>query len=200
MAKQAVARKIFITNEEILELQKGDTIDGEELEQYLCVSRKDNPQIFQLVLWKLKDRIERVKRRYGSPVTATCENGRINILTDIEASEYNTNYFQIHEKSLWRCHQKTVAVDAGRLDSSQRETHDRALVVQGMKLSALKRVEKKIQLMPTQRNIPGLSGKQVHNPSAYKTANADINIGDEDEDTDYETELEIETETTNRRN
>lgn len=136
------------------DFEKGDVISTDEIERVLCLSRND-PK-FSFALLALRDKLLRGLRLLQKNWTVTTEGMRLNILTDAQAADYNREMFERRLRGANRDHRRNLGVDKSQLNAEQIQVHERALVVQSLKLAAMRRTRKEIKLELEKRKVPGL--------------------------------------------
>lgn len=136
-------------------LSKGDTITTYEIERVLSINA--NHPAFRLALLGLREQLLKSLAILGKHWTVTTERNCLNILTDEEASVHNARLFASKERSMKRDHWRQLNVDQSNLSDIQRDQHERTLIVQSLKLAALKQTRKEIRIALATRSTPGLT-------------------------------------------
>lgn len=138
--------------------KKGDYLDPDFVEAIVEVSRKDCR--YSLRATNLAQQIERELWERGKQYTVCIRDHGIAILTDVEASAYNQDRWEYHQRGLGRSHRKMAAVDIALIPEDVRKKHDRHLVLQGATLAAIAATRREIQPLPVGQPRRGLPEPQ----------------------------------------
>ena len=137
-------------------INKGDIVSTAEIEVVLSMS-KDHPS-FRLALLGLKEQLEKGLTSLGKIYTITTENCCLNVLTDEQAAPYNQALFEQRMRGMRRDHYRNMHVDVSLLSDQSKAEHERTLIVQSLKLAAMRKVNRKqIRIEMAKRNVPGLA-------------------------------------------
>lgn len=135
-------------------VQQGDVISIARLVEIIgCASdtakfhalRNDMCQEIEKCLW---DR--------GNKWTVCIVKGEIRVLTDPEASRYNSHGFRKHQRGLVDSHRHMLAVNVGCLSIDDQRTHDRTAKMQGVTLAAMAAASRYVVPMTPPREPPQL--------------------------------------------
>lgn len=133
---------------------KGDSWSQDEVLQAMGVSLDcDDPQFH---LMKFCQRVADELKDRQLIVTVATQKGRVRVLTDEEAVEYNAREFERGLAKSRRAHFRALAVDVGNIGEVQREQHERRCIVNGQVLSAIRKT-RRIALKAVERSTPKLS-------------------------------------------
>lgn len=138
------------------QMEKGDVLSVEHCEAVLGISRKANTSAYNLALMGIVSQVQRDLWHAGRRYTVATHHGQVKVLTDPEASEYNDKHFESGLSKSRRASGRMRMVDVGKLDSEQRQHHDRNLVKHSHILSAIRKARKDLELPPYNRNTPTL--------------------------------------------
>lgn len=138
----------------------GSCIDQECCEQILNVKRSEDAYDYQFKLLQLCNFIQTQLWQVGKRYTVTAFNGEIQVLTDEQATEYNTNHFELAIKKLRRCNRRLRAVDLSQLSDEAKKEHQAATIRQSRIVGMLRSVPKKLELEAVQPTKPKLSFKK----------------------------------------
>lgn len=143
---------------------KKDPIDFDSIEKGSVISRYELVKIlgkcedyeFQYRLVGFSEYVRKELWNRGKHFTVRIKDFTIEILSDEEASDYNTDHFSKGLKKLRKAHRQILAVDSSEFASEQRQRHDRAIVVQAAILSGIRESRRGLGPIPAKRKTPGL--------------------------------------------
>ena len=132
---------------------KGDSWSQDEVLIALGVPLDCNDPAFHLM--KFCQRVSEEMKDRQQVVTVAIQKGRVRILTDEEAVEYNAREFDRGLAKSRRAHFRALAVDVGNIGEVQREQHERRCIVNGQVLSAIRKT-RRIAVSAVERSTPKL--------------------------------------------
>lgn len=150
----------------------GSRIEQETCEKILNVKRAEDAYGYQFALLQLCGFIQNQLWRTGKRYTVTACEGAIQVLTDEQATDYNSNHFELAVKKLRRCHRRLQAVDLSNLSDEHKKSHQAATIRQSRIVSMLRSVPKKIDLQATVPTKPTLLFKKKKACSAANPVSA----------------------------
>lgn len=133
-------------------LRKGDRIERADIEHAFGV--KADTKAYRLALMRAKNHVERRFLERGEPVTIAEDDGALMILTDSEAAVYNNDAVWSYVRRAARALSRQRVVNRANLTSEQRDTHDRALEVNGRAIAAARREQRRPVLRAEERKTP----------------------------------------------
>lgn len=140
-------------------IAKGDQWTPDELEQ-ITSTRRGTTQ-YQFACLELRMRIMRECLDRGKPVTAAMVKGSLRVLTDEEASLYNAKIFRVGQRKSARSLGRLSRVNIANLTESQKQEHERNILVFGRMLAASRRAQRgQLKLIAHARQVPGITQQQ----------------------------------------
>lgn len=112
-------------------IQKGDVISREAMEQIFGFTEKDDTTKWAFEVMKLRARIMEECADRGNPVTVKGESGSLRVLLDSEASDYNARGFNLCQHKMVGFHGRMLDVDCSRFTEEMKTKHDRRVCNQG---------------------------------------------------------------------
>lgn len=137
-------------------ISKGDRIEPEVIEEIVGVKRKTYR--YGLKIGGLVQQVDRELRARGKCFTVCIRDHGISILTDAEASIYNTDRFKHCQSGLARSNVRMAEVDTSGFSEASRAKHDRQLKDQGAILSAIAAAARRNKLEHKKEGMTALDG------------------------------------------
>ena len=107
---------------------------------------RTNAEGYRFGLMGLRTRIMRDMFRLDRPVTVRSRRNALVVLTDEQASEYNTVQQRHGLRKHRRAHRRNVNVDMNNLTDEQKTVHERRLLVGEVLLRSLSKAKKTLRL------------------------------------------------------
>jgi hypothetical protein len=120
-------------------VEPGSILPIQECERLFGYKRGDDPIRYQFDLMRLSDWLGKELLKKGNPLTVTCDNNEIRVLTHTEASDYNQKHFLNSIRRMRKCHSRLMSVDTRDFDQDRVKGHDKAIVRQGRILQMIRK-------------------------------------------------------------
>jgi hypothetical protein len=135
-------------------LKKGDTVTVGTIQE--ITGKTYGTQEYAFAALALRDRIMYELRLRGLLVTVVCDGGSLRILTDVEASQYNSAQTHAYLHRAARSHHQLLEVDPTQLTPEERAEWERSVFVGGKYIQALAMARKEVKAVCYRRSVPGL--------------------------------------------
>lgn len=120
-------------------LSKGSIIPAADIERVTGICRSDNGDAYRLGMLVFKAWLEAYWQRERSViVTIRAHGDELSILTDAEASAYQSRNFRAKLRGAKRSHRKMMGVATSKLTYQEKEAHEREVEIQGRYIQAMK--------------------------------------------------------------
>ena len=120
-------------------IQPGDIITRQQVEQAEGRSERKDPIGFQLVMLRVREElIKHLKGIHGRELTVRILADGLHVLDDATAAQYNPKRFRDGMRLMRKAHRRLMAVDQSRLTPQQREDLTTTICKQAHQLSMLR--------------------------------------------------------------
>lgn len=138
-------------------LNKGDVISLQEIQKVIGIDPDDDQRAFDLARLALMAKIDTDLQRIGKQFTVAQVKGEIKVLTDEEASVYNSKRLGNAIRTMQKAHIKISSVETGDFDDELKGKHERRVYVSSKFMQSVDNVRKELRLLPHRRNTPTLT-------------------------------------------
>lgn len=133
-------------------ISKGDAITVSELEH--ITGKRYGTDRYDLAVLSLREKLMDALSDAGKPATVCIRKGSLVVLTDADASEYNAKAQKQSIRSLFRAQSRNIDVDENNLNDSEKQNHERRLIIGGYYVQAIQKARRSIPSLTHQRSTP----------------------------------------------